>query len=120
MIQPSDSFTHTVNTVTCSRTKLAILLLFIYALSYLSIHHHASLDDMLRNTLFPLRWFQTADLTDAKCWNNVVDFRWHRTTKSPHWHVLPPGTTNRFGRTFSMGCLHTLPVLLRIFDSTHL
>ena len=29
-------------------------------------------------------------MTDAKCWDSVVDFRWHRTTPSPHWHVIPP------------------------------
>jgi hypothetical protein len=26
---------------------------------------------------------------EAKCWDNVVDFRWHRTTPSPHWAVIP-------------------------------
>lgn len=29
-------------------------------------------------------------LEDAKCWDNVIDFRWHRSTQSPNWHVLPP------------------------------
>lgn len=25
----------------------------------------------------------------AACWDNVVDFRWHRNTPSPHWSVIP-------------------------------
>jgi hypothetical protein len=29
-------------------------------------------------------------LSDAKHWDSVVDFRWHRTTPSPHWHAIPP------------------------------
>jgi hypothetical protein len=33
--------------------------------------------------------FQAADLTSAACWDNVVDFRWHKATASPHWQVLP-------------------------------
>ena len=32
---------------------------------------------------------QAADLTSANCWDNVVDFRWHKATASPHWKVLP-------------------------------
>ena len=31
---------------------------------------------------------QAAKLDQARCWDNVVDFRWHRTTKSPNWHIL--------------------------------
>ena len=31
---------------------------------------------------------QVAGLQDSFCWDNVVDFRWHRSTKSPHWEVL--------------------------------
>ena len=31
---------------------------------------------------------QAADLTSAACWDNVVDFRWHKTTPSPHWRVI--------------------------------
>ena len=35
-----------------------------------------------------------AALTEARCWANVVDFRWHRATQSPHWHLLlPAGAT---------------------------
>ena len=29
-----------------------------------------------------------ASLTEAKCWDNVVDFRWHRSTQSPNWSIL--------------------------------
>ena len=29
-------------------------------------------------------------MSDAKHWDSVVDFRWHRTTPSPHWHAIPP------------------------------
>lgn len=36
-----------------------------------------------------LRDFELAGLSAAKCWDNVVDFRWHKTTASPHWHVIP-------------------------------
>jgi tubulin-specific chaperone C len=32
--------------------------------------------------------FQDADLSQARCWDNVVDFRWHRSTASPNWRVL--------------------------------
>ena len=32
-----------------------------------------------------------AGLRDAKCWDNVVDFRWHRTTRSPNWFTLETG-----------------------------
>lgn len=28
-------------------------------------------------------------LESAACWDNVIDFRWHRSTPSPHWSVLP-------------------------------
>jgi hypothetical protein len=34
--------------------------------------------------------FQVANLNGAENWNNVVDFRWHRTTASPNWSVIPP------------------------------
>lgn len=30
-----------------------------------------------------------AGLTQAKCWDNVVDFRWHKTEASPNWFVIP-------------------------------
>ena len=33
---------------------------------------------------------QASNLTEAKCWDNVVDFRWHRTTPSPPWHMIAP------------------------------
>lgn len=29
-------------------------------------------------------------LVEAKCWDNVIDFRWHRSTQSPNWVVLAP------------------------------
>lgn len=29
-----------------------------------------------------------AGLHGAKCWDNVVDFRWHRSTQSPNWHII--------------------------------
>lgn len=29
-----------------------------------------------------------AALLDAKCWDNVVDFRWHRSTHSPNWFSI--------------------------------
>eukprot|EP01038_Epipyxis_sp_PR26KG_P005691 gene5691-7857_t len=32
--------------------------------------------------------FQKSDLLSATCWDNVVDFRWHKTTKSPNWFTL--------------------------------
>ena len=32
--------------------------------------------------------FKTSALTNATCWSNVVDFRWHRTTPSPNWYLL--------------------------------
>lgn len=32
---------------------------------------------------------QVANLTSAKNWDNVVDFRWHRSTASPNWAVAP-------------------------------
>jgi hypothetical protein len=32
---------------------------------------------------------QTAGLTDAHCWDNVVDFRWHRMSQSPNWSIIP-------------------------------
>ncbi len=32
--------------------------------------------------------FQEANLQDAKCWDNIVDFRWHRSSQSPNWHIL--------------------------------
>jgi hypothetical protein len=32
--------------------------------------------------------FNTSSLINANCWSNVVDFRWHRTTPSPNWHLL--------------------------------
>lgn len=31
---------------------------------------------------------QAAGLDTAHCWDNVVDFRWHRTTQSPNWHLI--------------------------------
>ena len=30
---------------------------------------------------------KVAKLTTAKNWDNVVDFRWHRSTASPNWCV---------------------------------
>jgi hypothetical protein len=30
-----------------------------------------------------------ANLCTATNWANVVDFRWHRSTQSPNWSVLP-------------------------------
>jgi hypothetical protein len=35
-------------------------------------------------------------LTEAICWDNVVDFRWHRSTPSPHWHIIPPQDRTQF------------------------
>lgn len=32
---------------------------------------------------------ERAGLIEAKCWDNVVDFRWHKTEASPNWHVIP-------------------------------
>ena len=32
--------------------------------------------------------YNTSSLTNAICWSNVVDFRWHRTTPSPNWLLL--------------------------------
>jgi hypothetical protein len=29
-----------------------------------------------------------AGLVDAACWDNVIDFRWHRATQSPNWHII--------------------------------
>jgi len=29
-------------------------------------------------------------LEAAVCWDNVVDFKWHRASKSPRWEVIPP------------------------------
>jgi hypothetical protein len=34
--------------------------------------------------------FGEAALREARCWDNVVDFRWHRATASPNWKVLLP------------------------------
>ena len=31
---------------------------------------------------------KAAQLEMARCWDNVVDFRWHRSTHSPNWRVL--------------------------------
>lgn len=33
--------------------------------------------------------YQVANLTTACNWDNVVDFRWHRSTASPNWSVAP-------------------------------
>jgi tubulin-specific chaperone C len=32
--------------------------------------------------------FEESKLMSASCWNNVVDFRWHRSYQSPHWRSL--------------------------------
>jgi len=32
---------------------------------------------------------QAADLNAATCWDNVVDFRWHKSSASPNWRVIP-------------------------------
>lgn len=32
---------------------------------------------------------QTAGLQAAHHWNTVVDFRWHKSTHSPHWYEIP-------------------------------
>ena len=31
---------------------------------------------------------KTCHLEQASCWNNVVDFRWHKSIPSPNWKVL--------------------------------
>ena len=36
-----------------------------------------------------LNHFQMTNLSNARCWDNVVDFKWHRSTKSPNWDILP-------------------------------
>ncbi len=37
----------------------------------------------------PERFFlQTANLLSANCWENVVDFRWHKSTPSPNWRPV--------------------------------
>eukprot|EP01041_Mallomonas_annulata_P010360 gene10360-21614_t len=33
--------------------------------------------------------FKLAGLEGAVCWDNVVDFRWHRSTQSPNWSCTP-------------------------------
>lgn len=32
---------------------------------------------------------QAADLKAASCWDNPIDFRWHRATQSPNWFIIP-------------------------------
>ena len=32
----------------------------------------------------------SSSLLEASCWDNIVDFRWHRNNvPSPHWYLLP-------------------------------
>jgi hypothetical protein len=31
---------------------------------------------------------QITKLKEANCWDNVVDFRWHKQIHSPNWHVI--------------------------------
>lgn len=31
---------------------------------------------------------KTTKLEHANCWDNVVDFRWHKQTHSPHWQII--------------------------------
>ena len=33
--------------------------------------------------------YVTAGLVDAHHWDDVVDFRWHKSTKSPNWYIIP-------------------------------
>jgi hypothetical protein len=30
-----------------------------------------------------------ANLEKAQCWDNVQDFRWHKTQASPNWYIIP-------------------------------
>lgn len=45
--------------------------------------YHASYPTLSRD-------LEAANLLAATNWDNVVDFRWHRSTTSPNWSVIPP------------------------------
>ena len=40
----------------------------------------------------------TAGLIDAACWDNVIDFSWHRATQSPNWHIIEEGRRTVYQR----------------------
>ena len=63
---------------------------------YVKVNGHPIIEDCKEMCFAPYRVayagfgqdLKSAKLEDAKCWDNVVDFRWHRTTLSPNWRVL--------------------------------
>ncbi len=63
---------------------------------YVKVNGHPIIEDCKEMCFAPYhvtyaglrRDLRLAKLEDAKCWDNVVDFRWHRTTHSPNWRIL--------------------------------
>lgn len=64
---------------------------------YVRVNSHPIIEDcsMMRFAPYPLEYdlhaahVREAALREAKCWDNVVDFRWHRSTPSPNWTSIP-------------------------------
>jgi hypothetical protein len=63
---------------------------------YVRVNSHPIIEDCSQMGFAPYSLSYTdhdahlaaAALQDARCWSNVVDFRWHRSTKSPNWYCI--------------------------------
>jgi len=63
---------------------------------YVRVNSHPIIEDCSQMGFAPYSLSYTdhdahlaaAALQDARCWSNVVDFRWHRSTKSPNWFCI--------------------------------
>jgi tubulin-specific chaperone C len=64
---------------------------------YVMVNSHPIIEDCSDMSFAPYsamydgieRDVEMSGLQDAKCWDNVIDFRWHRSTPSPHWSRIP-------------------------------
>mmetsp|Transcript_7243 Transcript_7243/g.12041 ORF Transcript_7243/g.12041 Transcript_7243/m.12041 type:complete len:138 (+) Transcript_7243:2-415(+) len=64
---------------------------------YVKVQSHPIIEDCTKMGFAPFAYAypkidadtQSAALSAAKCWDNVVDFRWHKSTPSPNWYVIP-------------------------------
>jgi len=82
-------------TVLCSSHQLRIHQCH-NVIMHVRINGHPIIEDCSNMSFGPYRLcyngidthFKEANLLSADSWNNVVDFRWHKTTKSPNWNKL--------------------------------
>lgn len=91
-----ESLEHCTLYITCHQLRIHNCK---HCILYVKVQSHPIIEDCEEmffapyNVQYPTveEELKICNLTHANCWNNVVDFRWHKTTPSPNWKVLEEG-----------------------------